>query len=93
MSENDNLILEKIVDVWDAMLGIDVNFYTLDGRQLSVTVPAGSQPETVFMCKNEGMPHVHSGHRGHLYVKLKVHLPKNLTDIQKQKIIELKHGI
>lgn len=91
--ENDNLIFEKQIDVWDAMLGMDISFQTLDGRQLSVTVPPGSQPETLMMCKNEGMKNIHSGQRGNLYVKLKVQIPKNLTDAQKLKIIELRHGI
>jgi len=91
--ENDNLIFEKQIDVWDAILGMDVTFQTLDGRQLNVTIPEGSQPETLMMCKNEGMKNLHSGQRGNLYVKLKIQIPKNLTDAQKQKIIELKHGI
>ena len=91
--ENNNLIFEKSLDVWDAMLGTDITFQTLDGRQLSVHVPAGSQPETMMMCKNEGMRDIHSGQRGNLYVKLKIQVPKNLTDTQKQKIVELKHGI
>ena len=91
--ENNNLIFEKSLSVWDAILGTDVTFHTLDGRQLSVTVPPGSQPETMMMCKNEGMRDVHSGQRGNLYVKLKIQVPKNLTDAQKQKIIELRHGI
>lgn len=91
--EGPNLVLEQTLSVWDAILGIDVTFFTLDGRQLSVTVPAGSQPETMLMCKNEGMKDIHSGQKGNLYVKLKVQVPKNLTDAQKQKIIELKHGV
>lgn len=90
--ENNNLIFEKSLSVWDAILGTDITFHTLDGRQLSVAVPPGSQPETMMMCKNEGMRDVHSGQRGNLYVKLKIQIPKNLTDVQKQKIIELQHG-
>jgi DnaJ-class molecular chaperone len=91
--EGNNLILEKPLTVWDAILGLDITFYTLDGRQLSVSVPPGSQPETMLMCKNEGMKDVHTGQRGNMYVKLKIQIPKNLTDSQKQKIIEIKHGI
>ena len=91
--ENNNLIFEKSLSVWDAILGTDITFHTLDGRQLSVAVPPGSQPETMMMCKNEGMRDVHGGQRGNLYVKLKIQIPKNLTDAQKQKIIELQHVI
>ena len=91
--ENNNLIFEKQLSVWDAILGTDITFSTLDGRQLSVNVPTGSQPETMMMCKNEGMRDVHSGRRGNLYVKLKIQIPKNLTDAQIQKIVELRHGI
>lgn len=91
--EGHNLILEYSVPVWDIILGTEINFYTLDGRQLSVSIPEGSQPDTMFMCKNEGMKDIHSGQKGNLYVKLKVQIPKHLSDSQKQKIIELKHGI
>ena len=91
--ENNNLIFEKSLSVWDAILGTDITFHTLDGRQLSVAVPPGSQPETMMMCKNEGMRDVHNGQRGNLYVKLKIQIPKNLTDAQIQKIVELRHGI
>lgn len=91
--EGHNLILEHNISVWDAILGTEINFYTLDGRQLSVNIPESSQPETMFMCRNEGMKDIHSGQKGNLYVKLKVQIPKNLTDSQKQKVIELKHGV
>lgn len=91
--EGANLILEQSMSVWDAILGMDITFSTLDGRQLTVTVPPGSQPETLLMCKNEGMTDIHSRQKGNLYVKLKIQIPKNLTDAQKHKIIELKHGV
>jgi DnaJ-class molecular chaperone len=91
--EQFNLILEQTLSVWDAILGIDISFHTLDGRQLTVTVPPGSQPDTLLLCRNEGMQDLHSRQKGNLYVKLKVQIPKNLSDSQKQKIIELKHGV
>ena len=78
----ESLICEKVVSVWDAMLGTDVNIKSLNGRQFNVTVPAGTQPNTVLSCKGEGLPRINSGVRGDLLIRIKVEIPKNLSETQ-----------
>ncbi len=91
--EGDSLVVEKNVSVWDAMLGCNLNLQTLDGKNLNITVPPGTQPETVLSCRNEGLPNMRSRHRGNLLIKIKVVVPKNLTANQITAIENLKNGI
>lgn len=91
--EGDNLIVEKFISAWDAMLGTKMNISTLDNKSLEIAVPAGSQPETVLSCRNEGLPNMRSKLRGNLLVKVKVKIPK-LTSIKQKDLVEqLKNGL
>jgi curved DNA-binding protein len=77
--EGTNLVIEKRISVWDAMLGGSVSIETLDRKTLSITIPAGTQPETVLSCKNEGLPGLRNRVRGNLLIKIKVEIPRNLN--------------
>lgn len=91
--DRTNLICEKRISVWDALLGSAVIITTLDGKELSITIPAGTQPDTVFSCQGEGFPHMRAKQRGNLLIRVKVAIPKNLTAEQQKTIQGLKDGI
>ena len=84
------LVCEKIVSVWDAMLGTEIKVDSLGGKQFSVNVPSGTQPGTVLSCKGEGLPLINTNRRGDLLIKIKVEIPKGLSDTQKQLIETIK---
>lgn len=88
--EGDSLIYEHSISVWDALLGSSIDIDTLDNRKLSITIPPSTQPETMFSCKGEGMPHIRSRIRGNLLIKIKVNIPKNLSAEQLGKIKDLR---
>ena len=87
--ERTSLILEQQISVWDAVLGTDVTIQTLDNKTLSITVPAGTQPDTVLSCRGEGLPNMRNRQRGNLLVRLKVHVPQNLSQDQRAQIKQL----
>lgn len=91
--EHNNLVCEWKMPVWDAILGSTINIGTIDGRTISVNIPPGTQPDTVFSCSGEGVPDVRSKTKGNLLVKVKIGIPKNLSDQQREIINQLKHGI
>ena len=91
--DGDSLILDKTISVWDAILGCKLDIKTLDGKNLQITVPAGTQSETVLSCKNEGLPNMRTRHRGNLLIRIKLHIPKNLSEDQKKKIEILKNEL
>lgn len=87
--EGTSIILEKEIDVWDALLGTMLEIQTLDQKTLSITIPRGTQPETVFSCRGEGLPHMRTKQRGNLLIKIKVNIPKNLSAKQIEKVIQI----
>ena len=91
--EGDSLIVEKDISVWDALLGCNLTLQTIDGKSLNITVPPGTQSETVLSCRNEGVPHMRNRQRGNLLIKIKVSIPRNLTANQITAIENLKNGI
>jgi curved DNA-binding protein len=80
--EGRDIILEKRVSVWDAMLGGNLTIETLDKKTLNITVPAGTQPDTVLSCRNEGLPGLRNRSKGNLLIRIKVEIPKNLNIAQ-----------
>jgi DnaJ-class molecular chaperone len=90
--EGSNLVCEKKISVWDALLGTSVDILTVDKKTLNINIPAGTQPDTVFSCRGEGMPQMRSKQRGNLLIRIKVEIPKMLNDNQKEIIKRLKDG-
>ena len=88
--EHTSLILNHQISVWDAILGTVLTIHTLDSKALNITVPAGTQPDTVLSCKGEGLPNMRNNQRGNLLIKLKVHVPQNLSQDHQTQIKKLK---
>jgi curved DNA-binding protein len=91
--EGESVVVEKTVSVWDALLGTNLEIQTLDNKNLNITIPSGTQPETVLSCRGEGLPNMRTRQRGNLLIRIKIAVPKNLTPAQLTKIQELKDGI
>jgi molecular chaperone DnaJ len=70
----------ETVEVADAALGTRLRVPSLDGRDATVTVPAGTQPDTVLRMRGKGLPPLGGGPRGDLYVRVLVRVPESLTD-------------
>jgi molecular chaperone DnaJ len=64
-----------------ALLGGEVNIPTLTGSAL-LKIPRGTQSNTLFRLRNQGMPVLNSDSRGDLLVKVIVQIPTNLTKKQ-----------
>ncbi len=93
MREGDNLVCEYKIPVWDAILGTGIQITTAERKELTIGIPAGTQPDTVLNCSGEGLPNVRTGRRGNLYIKVKVAVPRNITPEQKELIEQIKNAI
>lgn len=91
--DGDSLLIERHISVWDAILGCNIDIVTIDGKNLQIAVPPGTQSETILSCKNEGMPNMKTRQRGNLLLRIRIHIPRNLTSEQKQKIEKLKNEL
>lgn len=90
--EGSSLIIDQEVSVWDALLGASIEIHTLDRKTLSMSLPPGTQPDTVMSCKGEGLPNMRNRQRGNLLIRIKVAIPKNLTPEQIDVINQIKQG-
>jgi curved DNA-binding protein len=84
--EHSDLVLEKVVSVWDAIIGSSMEIETLDGKTLTINVPQGTKHGTILSCRGEGLPIMRSRNRGNLLIMIKVDMPKNLSSSQLDKI-------
>ena len=65
-----------------AALGADVSVPNIDGEPAAITIPAGTQPGTVFKLARQGMPRLRGRGRGDLLVEVVVEVPTHLTRLQ-----------
>jgi len=90
--EGSNIIYDTTISAWDAMLGATLEIDALDNKKLNITIPPGSQPDTVLSCRGEGLPNMQSRIRGNLLIRIKVTIPKNLTAAQIETINSFKNN-
>jgi molecular chaperone DnaJ len=68
----------ETVPVVDAVLGTTQQVSTLEGSA-TVTIPAGTQPDTVLRLRGKGLPEFGSKEREDLYVVVRVRMPYQLS--------------
>jgi DnaJ-class molecular chaperone len=90
--EGTSLIMDREVNVWDAILGASIDIQTLDNKTLSIKLPPGTQPDTVLSCKGEGLPNMRTRQRGNMLIRIKVSIPKILNPEQINLIQQIKQG-
>ncbi len=79
----NNLRVDVIVDDVMAALGGKVQVSTLE-NQVQLTIPAGTQGGQVFRLKGKGMPHLRDETKlGDLLARVKIRVPKRLTEAQR----------
>lgn len=82
-----DLIYEMPISFVQATLGDEVDVPTLDGS-VKLKIPSGTQTGTSFRLKGKGMPHLRWHGMGDLYVKVKVIIPRKLSQKQKELLQE-----
>jgi DnaJ-class molecular chaperone len=85
-----NLYRDIEVPLEDAVLGSEITVPTLRSR-VALTIPAETQNGQRFRLAGQGMPSMSQpGSKGDLYATVKVKLPTNLTDEEKELFRRLK---
>ncbi len=81
--KGNDLYTEIPLPLTIAILGGEVEVPSLDGN-LVLKIPQGTQNGKIFRLEGKGMPHLGSSVHGSLFAKIKVILPTNLTNEEKQ---------
>ncbi len=80
--QGDNLHLEMPISFTQAALGAEVEVPTLNGP-VSHRIPEGTQTDTEFRIKGQGIQRMRGVGKGDLYVKVHVEVPRKLNEDQK----------
>ncbi len=83
-----DLHLTVPVSFSQAVLGDEIEVPTIDGKA-KLTIPAGTQTETVLRMRGKGMPSLHGSEKGDQLVIVHVIIPTKLSKKQKELIKEL----
>lgn len=83
---NNDIYSMQEISVWQAMIGAEYSLETVNNKKIKYKVNPGSQPETRIKLANQGI------NGGHHYVILRVSIPKDLTESQKQVILSIMNG-
>ncbi|MGI6634394.1 MAG: molecular chaperone DnaJ [Christensenellales bacterium] len=86
--EGTTLHLDMPISFTQAALGAEIDVPTLKGS-VKYKIPEGTQTDTVFRIKGEGIPRLHSSLRGDLMLRVRVDVPKRLNDKQKDLLRQL----
>jgi molecular chaperone DnaJ len=85
--KGDDLTVTVPVTFAEAALGAQVEVPTLDGR-VKLTVPPGSADGRSLRIAGKGAPRLKGGGRGDLIAKLRVEVPRELSDEQRKALEE-----
>jgi DnaJ-class molecular chaperone len=86
--DQNNLIYKKVINVFDLMLGCVIIVKTLDNKQVKLNIPKGTKIGQVFNIPGYGIPDLHTGKKGNLYVSIDTEIP-TITNETILKEIEL----
>ncbi|MBY0261312.1 MAG: molecular chaperone DnaJ, partial [Phycisphaerales bacterium] len=86
--EDDHLITRAPLSFAQAALGADIEVQGLDAKH-TISVPRGTQHQTLFRVNGAGLPDLRSGRRGDLVVVAQLVVPTKLTPQQEKILREL----
>ncbi len=84
-----NLLREATISFPQAALGGEIRVKTLDNKNVTLTIPEGTQSGTVLRIRGHGVPRLGSTQRGDLLVRVIVETPRKLTAKQRELLVAL----
>ena len=88
--KGDDLYTDIPVPFYDAALGGEVQVPTPKGTRLTMRLPAGVSSGQSLRLSGQGMPKLKGSGNGDLYARVKIVVPKTLSDRERELFAELK---
>ena len=90
--KGDDISVEIAVDFFTAILGGDARVPQPSGKDLLLTIPPETQNGQIFRLAGRGMPKLRSTGQGILFAKVRVILPTNLSQHEREMMQEIKRA-
>lgn len=82
--EGSDLMVEKPITFSQAALGAEVSVPTLDGKEVKMKVPLGTQSHKVFRLRGKGIVGLHGQGKGDQFVRVIIKTPGRLSQEQQE---------
>lgn len=82
--EDNDLIFDLPISVFDAILGHEYSIDLIDGTQETIKIKPGTQVNEKIILKGKGVPSVKGYNVGNLYINLNIMIPTKLSKEQKE---------
>jgi molecular chaperone DnaJ len=89
--DGENLYSRSKISFIQAILGDELKIKTIDG-EITLKIPPGTQPNTNFKVKDQGMPVLNGRGRGNLYVLVEVEIPAKVSREQEELLKKFKNA-
>lgn len=86
--QGNDLVITKSISMVTACLGGEIEVPTIEGKNIMMKIPEGTEPGQVFRLGNNGIPYLGSYGKGDQLVVIKVEIPKKLSKKQKELLVE-----
>jgi molecular chaperone DnaJ len=90
LRDGDDLHCTVAVPMFDAALGTSLTVDAIIDGPTEITIPAGTQPNSVVTLRGHGMPHLRTGVRGDLHAHVEVMVPTRLDRHEADALRDLK---
>ncbi len=87
--EGHDLIITRDIKLTDALLGTQITIPTLSGKELNMKIPPGTKHNTKMRIPAQGLPHMKGEGKGDLFIKIRIKMPKHLTNTQQELVQKL----
>jgi molecular chaperone DnaJ len=82
--QGNDLVITKSIPLTMAVLGGEIEVPTIEGKNIMMKIPEGTESGQVFRLKGNGIPYLGSYGKGDQHVIIKIEIPKKLTKRQRE---------
>jgi molecular chaperone DnaJ len=86
--QGNDIILDLPISFAEAALGCKKEVPSFSNHAARITIPESTQSGKIFRVKGDGFPNVHGTGRGDLLVRIIVETPTNLSEKQKELLLQ-----
>ncbi len=87
--EENDLYLDRELKLTEAILGATIAVPTIDDKQMSLKIPAGTRHGTKMRLAGHGLPAMKGSKKGDLFIRIQIKVPKQLNDEQRKLVEDL----
>jgi curved DNA-binding protein len=84
-----DLLITRDIKLTEALMGTQITIPTLLGKELNMKIPPGTKHNTKMRVPAQGLPHMKGEAKGDLFIKIRVKMPKHLSDLQLELVKKL----